>query len=690
MPENGLNNRLACETSPYLKQHAGNPVAWQPWDDAALLAARAADKPILLSIGYSACHWCHVMAHESFENEAVAAVMNRLFVCIKVDREERPDLDRVYQAAHNLLARRAGGWPLTMFLAPDDLTPFFGGTYFPAEARFGLPAFPDLLVSVERYFRDHRAELADQGPRLCEILKASDHGHDIPGEAEGAPPAARALADLKQQFDEVDGGFGGAPKFPHPGGVRRLLLAFARGGDREALAMAGKTLHAMADRGLYDHLEGGFFRYSVDARWHIPHFEKMLYDNALLIPLYAEAFAATGDARFREAAMAAGDWVLRDMQAPEGGYYATLDADSDGEEGAFYLWQRSECEARLDAALAAVAIPYFGLDGAPNFEGHSHHLMIAAPIADIAARLDLSPEEAAERLERARAQLAAARAQRTRPGRDEKILTAWNGLMIKGLARAGRLLGIPRFVDSAQRACDRMRADLWDGARLAAVTKDGRTSPYGYLDDYAFLLDGVLELLTARWRPEDLMFAQALAERLIADFADRETGGFYFTAGDHDTPLYRPRSFSDDALPSGNAVAASALLRLAHLLADPGLEAPARKAVEAGLGPLTRHPSMHATLIEAWEDATDPPAIIVLRGAAGPLARWHERARTGFAPRRSVFAIPDEAEGLPPGLAARAPLGPVVAYACQGLQCEAPITDEAAFEALLARTAAPA
>ncbi len=686
MDTNHLSNRLGGETSPYLKQHADNPVAWQPWDEAALHEARKADKPILLSVGYSACHWCHVMAHESFEDEAVAAVMNRLFVCIKVDREERPDLDRVYQAAHNLLARRAGGWPLTMFLAPDDLTPFFGGTYFPKEARFGLPAFPDLLVHVERYFREHRAELSAQGPRLREVLAAGDAIPAAPATPADESPAERALAELKGQYDTVDGGFGGAPKFPHPGGVRRLLLAYARHADQEALSMMRASLHAMADRGLYDHLEGGFFRYSVDAQWSIPHFEKMLYDNAQLIPLYAEAFAATGDSRFRDAAIAAGDWVLRDMEAPQGGYYATLDADSGGEEGAFYLWQRSEFEESLDADEKAVAIPYYGLDKAPNFEGRAYHLRIATPLEEVAACAGLSLEEAARRLARARDKLIAVRARRVRPGRDDKILTAWNGLMIKGLARAGRLLRVPRFVDSAQHACDRMRADLWDGARLSAVTKDGRTSPYGYLDDYAFLLDGVLELLATRWRRDDLVFAQALAKRLLADFADYEHGGFYFTAGDHETPLYRPKSFSDDALPSGNAVAASALYRLAHLLADPTLETPARKAIDAGLTAQGRYLSMHAALIEAWEDATDPPAIIVLRGAQGLLARWHERAQAGFAVRRAVYAIPDDAQDLPPGLAARAPAGAVVAYACHGLRCEAPVTDEADFEAVLAQT----
>jgi len=682
-------NRLVDETSPYLLQHAHNPVAWQPWGEAALRQARAEDKPILLSIGYSACHWCHVMAHESFEDEAVATVMNALYVCIKVDREERPDLDKIYQAAHNLLAHRGGGWPLTMFLDAADLTPFFGGTYFPKTARFGLPAFTDLLVQVERYYREHRADLALQAPRLREAL-VDQEGHDETHTGTlNKAPLERAVIELKKQFDTTDGGFGGAPKFPHPTGIRRLLLAFSEQGDASALHMVDTTLRAMCNRGLYDHLEGGFFRYSVDGQWHIPHFEKMLYDNAQLIPLYAEAFVATRESRFREAAIASADWVIRDMQSPSGGYYSTLDADSDGEEGAFYLWQRPEIEALLDADERAVVISYFGIQEAPNFEGHAYHLLIANPLLAISERLGIPLGETEKRLDTARAKLISARATRTRPGRDDKILTAWNGLMIKGMARAGRLLDIPRFTESARAASAAIQKIMWNGGRLAAVTKDGRTSPYGYLDDYAFLLDGVLELLMTKWRDEDLAFAQALADNLVHDFRDATRGGFYFTPEGHEALLYRPKPFSDDALPSGNGIAAAALLRLSHLVAEPDLEAMAEATVRAGSADLTRYASMHGALLEALEDALDPPTLIILRGEGEALQDWHNRARRSFAPRRSVFAIPNTACNLPPGLAARAAHGSVVAYACHGLQCEAPITDPGAFDDLLKRTASP-
>ncbi len=681
-------NRLIAETSPYLRQHAYNPVAWQPWDETALQQARSEGKPILLSIGYSACHWCHVMAHESFEDEAVAAVMNRLYVCIKVDREERPDLDKIYQAAHNLLARRAGGWPLTMFLDPHDLTPFFGGTYFPKSARFGLPAFPDLLIHIDRYYREHRDELAEQAPRLrAALVEQESRGTTVSG-ASHKGLLDQAVAELKKQFDASNGGFGDAPKFPHPTGIRRLLLAAAENDDSEALRMAGFTLQAMCDRGLFDHLEGGFFRYSVDAHWHIPHFEKMLYDNAQLIPLYAEAFIATREPRFREAALASATWVIQDMQSPSGAYYATIDADSDGEEGAFYLWRRAEFEAPLAGEERIVAVPYFGISGPPNFEGHAYHLMIATPQSILSEQLSLPLAEVERRVDTARRKLIASRATRARPGRDDKILTAWNGLMIKGMARASRLLAVPRLQDSARAAFTAVQNTLWNGQRLAAVTKDGRTSPYGYLDDYAFLLDATMELLMSEWQDGDLAFALALAHRLVDDFADAAGGGFFFTPKDHEALLYRPKPFSDDALPSGNGVVAASLLRLSHLIGEPTFHDVAEATIAAGNADLARYPSMHGALLEALEDALAPPPLIILRGEGRELKAWHSRAQEQFAPRRSVFAIPSNARNLPAGLAARAPIGPIVAYACHGLSCEAPITDARAFDELLKRTAA--
>ncbi len=681
----GRANALIDETSPYLLQHAHNPVAWRPWNEASLAYARETDTPILLSIGYSACHWCHVMAHESFEDEDVAAVMNTLYVCIKVDREERPDLDRIYQAAHSLLTGRAGGWPLTMFLAPDDLVPFFGGTYFPKTARYGLPAFPDLLRQVAGFYRENKAQLAEQAGQVREALMRGSAGtRRDTGPLEPAPILA-ALRELKHQFDATDGGFGGAPKFPHPGGLRRLLLAAAAQKDQQARFMVAASLQAMTSRGLYDHLGGGFFRYCVDAQWRIPHFEKMLYDNAQLIALCAEGFRLQGDRRWRDAALASAAWVMQDMQAQTGGYYATLDADSDGHEGAYYVWQRDEVQAVVGGEDYPLVAACFGLDGPPNFEGRSYHLQILRDVGGAEPLPGIPPDVALATVERGREKLLARRATRTRPGRDEKILTAWNGLMIKGLARAGRLLQDPALTASARRALCFLEATLWDGERLASGTKDGRNSPHGYLDDYAFLIDGILELLMCQWRSEDLQLAQALADTLIDEFYDMDRGGFYFTAQGHERLIYRPKPFADDAVPAGNGVAACALLRMSHLTGDVRLADMAEATIRAGLADINRYPSGHCAMLEALEDLLEPPPLLILRGTGEALARWQAMAQERFVPRRAVYAIPDEALNLPPGLAARAVRGPVTAYACRGFACEAPVTTDTDYRALLDR-----
>ncbi len=678
----GRPNALIRETSPYLLQHAYNPVAWLPWDADALNEARQTDKPILLSIGYSACHWCHVMAHESFEDEEVAAIMNTLYVCIKVDREERPDLDRIYQSAHGLLTQRAGGWPLTMFLAPDDLVPFFCGTYFPKTPRHGLPGFADLLQEVAAFYKNHKGELAEQGDQVRHALARSMGGSSDRAGPIGRGPLDTVTADLKRQFDAANGGFGGAPKFPHPGSLRRLLLTGAQG-DAQARGMAGSALQAMTARGLFDHLEGGFFRYSVDARWEIPHFEKMLYDNAQLIGLCAEGFRLTGQPRLREAALETAAWALRDMQAPAGGFYATLDADSGGEEGAFYLWQRDEVQEVAGAGDYALAAAYFGLDRPPNFEQHSYHLQRVRDITDSEPLPGITPAAAGAAVGRAAARLRVRRATRPHPHRDEKILTAWNGLMIKGLARAGRLLRAPTLIAAAQRALAFIQATLWDGEHLLSGTKDGRHSAHGFLDDYVFVMDGILELLMAQWRTADLAFAQTLADALIENFYDRERGGFYFTAQTHERLICRPKPFADDALPAGNGVAAQVLLRLSHLVGDTALAGVAETVIRAGSADMGRYPASHCALIEALEDLVDPPPLLILRGEHGAVTRWQAMAEERFVPRRALYAIGGDDRELPPGLAARAPRGLVTAYACRGFTCHAPVTTEHDYSALL-------
>ncbi|MDX1489057.1 MAG: thioredoxin domain-containing protein, partial [Acidiferrobacterales bacterium] len=637
--------------SPYLLQHAYNPVDWYPWSEEALALARRQGKPILLSIGYSACHWCHVMEHESFEDENVAAVMNEKFVCIKVDREERPDLDKIYQTAHQILVQRGGGWPLTMFLKPDDLMPFFGGTYFPKEPRHGLPGFVDVMQRVETFYREQRDALDQQSDSLADVftrIQPQAPAHDV-----GITPNVLNLAysELKQQFDPRYGGFGSAPKFPHPPSIERCLRYWAQsviGNDADGLAlhMVSHTLRAMAAGGIYDQLGGGFCRYAVDQAWTVPHFEKMLYDNAQLLWLYSDTAIATGEPIFARIACETANWALREMQAPNGGYYSTLDADSEGEEGKFYVWTTEELQQRLSAEEWSVVESRYGLKGAGNFEG-KWHFNVRMEISDVAAALGLSAPRVSELLESAHAKLLQARERRVRPARDEKILTSWNGLMIRGMAKTGRLLARTEFVHSAERALDFLRAELWHDGRLFATAKDGRAHLNAYLDDYVFVLDGLLELLQVRWRSTDLELAQALADAVLAHFENKKNGGFYLTSDDHEQLIYRPIPTYDDAVPSGNGVAAFSLLRLGHLLGEPRYLDAAERTLKALHASITHAPSAHGTLLSAVEEYLFPTQTIVLRGAPEALQPWVARCQQSYAPRRQTYAIPLDVEPLP-------------------------------------------
>ncbi|MBI5612263.1 MAG: thioredoxin domain-containing protein [Gammaproteobacteria bacterium] len=678
-------NRLIHETSPYLLQHAHNPVDWQAWNAAALDQSRREDKPILLSIGYSACHWCHVMEHESFEDEDVATIMNELFVCIKVDREERPDLDKIYQTAHQLLTRRSGGWPLNMFLTPADHIPFFGGTYFPKTPRHGLPPFVEVLRRVAAFYRDHRAEVVQQNAQVRAAFLHLAPERPAPGLGIDAGVLDAAQAEMEKQFDPDHGGFGGAPKFPHPTSIERCLRYWAATAQRgtpdgKALEMARLSLHAMAAGGVYDQLGGGFCRYSVDEHWMIPHFEKMLYDNGPLLALYADAALATDNPAFRRVALETGAWAMREMQSSDGGYYSTLDADSEGHEGKFYVWTRDEVRSLLSTEEYAVFAPRFGLDRPPNFENEWWHLHVFQGTEGIARAQQMDVARVNALLDNARQKLFAAREQRLRPGRDEKILTAWNGLMIKGMARTGRLLEKPEFIASAGRALDFIRATLWKDGRLLATYKDGKARLPAYLDDHAFLIDGILELLQARWRSAELQFAVELAEVLLAHFQDQDAGGFYFTADDHEQLLHRPKPASDEAIPSGNGIAALALLRLGHLMGEPRYLDAAERTLKALFPALRRYPSAHNALLNAVEEYLEPTQTVVLRGRPEMLSAWLTRCVRHYAPRRMVFAIPDDAIDLPVALASRAATGEVTAYICTGLACGTPVTQMAELD----------
>ncbi|TVQ85179.1 MAG: thioredoxin domain-containing protein [Chromatiaceae bacterium] len=686
-------NRLANTTSPYLQQHADNPVDWWPWCPEALALARKSDRPILLSVGYSACHWCHVMAHESFADTETAALMNRLFVNIKVDREERPDLDKVYQTAHQLLAQRPGGWPLTVFLTPDDLRPFFAGTYFPKERRHGLPSFTELLTSIERAYREQRTAIDAQNTSLLAALAELE-----PSAAPAVPDAAPidgARRQLSASFDAAHGGFGRAPKFPHPTNLELLLRHWANTAasgnpDGQALHMASFTLAQMIRGGLNDQLGGGFCRYSVDDQWMIPHFEKMLYDNGPLLALCCDLAQIQGchpdqfptDAPapdlYREAAIATADWVIAEMQSPAGGYYSSLDADSEGEEGRFYVWDRTAIEGLLSAAEYALVAPLWGLDRPPNFEGR-WHLHGYRTLAQVATDQTLSQDAAADLLHSARQKLLAARARRVRPGRDEKLLTSWNALMIRGMARAARVLEREDYLASAERALDCIRAHLWRDGRLLATYKDGTAHLAAYLDDYAFLLDALLELLQTRWQRADLDLAVALAEVLLEQFQDPDQGGFFFTARDHEPLIHRPKPLADESMPAGNGVAAFALQRLGHLLGEPRYLEAAAATLRLASEPMRAIPYAHGSLLATLDEYLYPTETIIIRGTGAALAQWQALAQADYVPRRLVVAIPATAGDLPGTLGALPARGDTCAYRCLGLHCEPPVTSLAAL-----------
>jgi len=679
-------NRLAQETSPYLLQHARNPVDWYPWGAEALDRAAREDKPILLSIGYSACHWCHVMAHESFEDPATAALMNELFVNIKVDREERPDLDKIFQLAHQMLTRRGGGWPLTMFLSPADRRPFFGGTYFPNEPRFGMPSFADLLRRVSEFYRTHREEIREQNQALQEAfneLMPEPAASDLSLSAE---PLEQAREQLQQQFDTQFGGFGDAPKFPHPTNIEFLLRrwrasASTQAPDLNALLMATLTLTRMAEGGMYDQLGGGFARYSVDRFWMIPHFEKMLYDNAQLLRVYAHATVATGEPLYRRIANETANWMLREMRAKDGSLWSALDADSEGHEGKFYVWDLDEVRSRLDAQQFEILARRFGLDRNANFEG-LWHLHIFKSIEEIANELNLAPEDVQTQLDEGRRTLLDARNDRVRPGLDDKTLTSWNALAISGLATAARVLRKKEFAEAALTAVDVIRTELWKDGRLSATLKDGRARFPAYLDDYAFLLDALIEAMQTHWRSEDLQFAIQLADDLIRRFED-PSGGFFFTASDHEALMHRSKSFADDAMPSGNGIAAQALQRLGLLLGEPRYLDAASRVLRAGWNSLARYPHGHCSMLIALSEHLDPLEIVIIRGSASESERWADELAKAYAPHRLAFAIPDHATDLPRALAEKTSAGnSVLAYLCRGMTCSPPVKSLAALLAL--------
>ncbi len=669
-----MPNRLARETSPYLQQHADNPVDWFPWGPEALQLAKSSNRPILLSVGYSACHWCHVMAHESFEDPAVAAVMNRLFVNIKVDREERPDLDQIYQSAHQMLTQRNGGWPLTLFLTPDG-TPFSGGTYFPKEARYNLPGFPEVCEAMAEAYQTRGDDIAKQNTQLRAAFARMQPSGATHHSVFSREPLAIALAQTKRSFDPRHGGFGGAPKFPHPAEIEFCLREYANNGDAEALSIASVTLEQMAKGGIFDHLGGGFSRYSVDASWTIPHFEKMLYDNGPLLRLYADVWLISGNPRFAEAANMTADWVMREMQSPEGAYYSSLDADSEHVEGKYYVWTPDEVRGLLEADEYAVVAAHFGLDQAPNFEHEHWHLRVTCELEVVARELGKTLKECADLLEAARVKLFIAREKRVRPGRDDKVLVSWNALMIEGMARAAMVFERPDCLTSAARAISFISGHMRDGDKLFATYKDERAHLNAYLDDYAYLLKALLTLLEVEFRIEWLRFAEELADALLEGFEDTEAGGFFFTRHDHEHLLSRPKTGYDNATPSGNAVAAFALQRLAHVTGEMRYAAAAERTLALFYEGLA-NPGC-ASMLMALAEWLTPVATVVITGPAPARAAWRRELAKHYRPAVMIFSV-ENANSLPPALAKPAsPPGEAkaMAWVCQGTTCLPPIAD---------------
>jgi uncharacterized protein YyaL (SSP411 family) len=693
----GKANRLIHETSPYLLQHAHNPVDWYPWGEEAFRRAREEDRPIFLSVGYSSCHWCHVMERESFEDQEVAQLLNEGFVPVKVDREERPDVDAIYMQAVQMMTRQ-GGWPMSVFLTPD-LKPFFGGTYFPPESRYGRPGFKEILRQLAQLWKSERDKVLEVAGNLVQGLRAEE----VP---EGAEPArGETVPDLhvvelafeyaNRSFDRDYGGFGGAPKFPRSVDLSLLLLHHHATGERRALEMVEQTLIRMAEGGMYDQIGGGFHRYSTDERWLVPHFEKMLYDNALLARTYLEGYQATAKPLYLRVAQETLDYVLREMTSPEGGFYSATDADSEGEEGKFFVWTPDEVEAALGIERARLLCLYYGITVGGNFEGKSipHR---ARSLEEVARGLKVEPGALEKVLAEGREILYREREKREKPFRDEKVITSWNGLMISALARGYAVTGEERYREGAARAAALVREKLQDDGQLLRIYKDGRASIPGYLDDFSYLIEGFLDLYQATFDPAHLREARRLADRMLGDFWDAREGGFFYTAPYHQDLIARRKDPFDGATPAASGVAALDLLRLERLTGESGYRERAR-ALLAGLKrAIEEVPMGFGYTLMALDAYHRPAAEIAVVGGAGS-TRTEEVLRAierRFIPR---LVLAGATGRVSPELAREIPLlegkealgGKTTVYICRDFACQAPVQRSEELEERLSELARP-
>jgi len=691
------SNRLIHETSPYLLQHAHNPVDWFPWGPEAFEKARAENKPVLLSIGYSACHWCHVMEHESFEDERIAALMNEHFVSIKVDREERPDLDHIYQSVVQMLSGQ-GGWPLTMFLTPEQ-EPFYGGTYFPPEDRYGRPGFPRILSAVADAYHRRQDEVTQSVAQIRDGLKKLSTFEESPGvlSPDLLTHAARALAN---NFDMVHGGFGTQPKFPNPANLECFLRYWHASGNDNFLNMVKLALHRMASGGIYDHLGGGFHRYSVDDRWLVPHFEKMLYDNAQLLPLYLNLYQITGDEFYARVARETLTYLQREMLHAEGGFYATQDADSEGEEGKFFVWTKEEVDALLGDA-SRLFCRYYDVTATGNWEHGNNILHLTVSLEQLAQMFNRPLDEVTASLEASKAVLFAAREQRAKPFRDEKILTAWNGLMLAGMVQAYSVLGDEAALQAVRDTIAFVQEHMLRDGRLLSVYKDGQARFNGYLDDYAFLVGALLDAFEATFEQSYFALAQQLTSVMLEEFWDEAQGGFFFTGKSHERLIERTKSAYDQAIPSGTAVATKNLLRLYHYTGQAAYLQRAEHVLRIFRRHMEQQPFGFGSLLTTLDFYLQKPQEIVLLGTPGAadtqamLRAIHQQ----YLPNKILLQIdprhaPSALEAFPllrDVLAGKTQVdGKATVYVCHNFTCSLPVTEPAALTALLSRPPQPA
>jgi uncharacterized protein YyaL (SSP411 family) len=688
LTEHASTNRLINETSPYLLQHAHNPVDWFPWGDEALETARREQKPILLSIGYSACHWCHVMEHESFENEAIAKLMNDNFVNIKVDREERPDLDHIYMSAVQMMTQH-GGWPMTVFLTPDAV-PFYAGTYFPPEDRYNMPGFPRVLISVADAYRERADDVQQTAASVLSELQRATATQES-DELLAPELLDTAYRGIIRNYDATNGGFGGAPKFPPAMALEFLLHTFYREPDDRVLQIVSHTCRKMAQGGIYDQLGGGFHRYATDARWLVPHFEKMLYDNALLSRLYLHYFQVSGDEAARAIAEGILDYVGREMTAPAGGFYSTQDADSEGVEGKFFVWSLAEIKQLLGEREAALFAAFYNVTEEGNFEDENI-LNVTRELSEVAAAERVTEDELRASLARSRQLLFDVREKRVKPARDEKILTAWNGLMLAGFAEAAAILKRPDYLQVAKRNARFVLDNLRRDGLLLRTYKDGRAKLNAYLEDYAFFIDGLVLLFETSGELEWLEEAQALTATMIAEFWDDDDGGFFYTGQSHEDLIVRSKDFFDNATPAGNSVAAEVLLRIGLLTDNSDYQRRAATILRLTAAAAQRYPSGFGRLLCALDFYLGTPQEIAVVGDPGSAETQllvDEIWKPYLANKIVAIAAPDDAKavGVIPLLRERPQLGgKATAYLCEHFTCKTPTDSPAEFASQLLAT----